>query len=94
LGPNAAYRDGGEGGTGDGRPERVVYGRFLDPEARKAFRGLQGNRGFVGAPVPFSRIAGSRLAQLYASVLNAYADKVGFLSDLAADQVGRAQGSV
>jgi hypothetical protein len=29
--------DAGEGGGADERLERVVYGRFLDPEARKAF---------------------------------------------------------
>ena len=32
-----AYLDAGEGGGGDERLERVIYGRFLDPEARKSF---------------------------------------------------------
>ena len=31
------YLDAGEGGDADERLERVVYGRFLDPEPRKAF---------------------------------------------------------
>jgi hypothetical protein len=31
------YLDAGEGGGADERLERVVYGRFLDPEPRKAF---------------------------------------------------------
>jgi type I restriction enzyme R subunit len=32
-----AYLDVGEGGGADERLERAVYGRFLDPDARKAF---------------------------------------------------------
>lgn len=31
------YLDAGEGGDADERLERLVYGRFLDPEPRKAF---------------------------------------------------------
>src|SRR2546427_4956229 len=31
------YLDAGEGGDADERLERIVYGRFLDPEPRKAF---------------------------------------------------------
>jgi hypothetical protein len=31
------YLDVGEGGDADERLERVIYGRFLEPEARKAF---------------------------------------------------------
>jgi type I restriction enzyme R subunit len=31
------YLDAGEGGDADERLERLVYGRFLEPEPRKAF---------------------------------------------------------
>jgi type I restriction enzyme R subunit len=85
----AAYLDAGEGGSADERLERVVYGRFLDPEARKAF--FEAYKEIedlweILSPSPELRDhiqTYKRLAQLYASVRNAYADKVTFLSDLA-----------
>jgi type I restriction enzyme R subunit len=83
------YLDAGEGGSADERLERIVYGRFLDPEPRKAFfeayKEIE-NLWEILSPSPELRdhIASfKRLAQLYAAVRNAYADKVGFVADLA-----------
>lgn len=84
-----AYLDAGEGGSPDERLERLVYGRFLDPEARKAFF-----EAFKEIEVLWEILSPSpelrdhidnykRLSQLYAAVRNAYADKVGFAADLA-----------
>lgn len=83
------YLDAGEDGSADERLERVVYGRFLEPQARKAFfeayKDIE-NLWEILSPSPELRdyIASyKRLAQLYAAVRNAYAEKVGFLADLA-----------
>jgi type I restriction enzyme R subunit len=83
------YLDAGEGGDADERLERVVYGRFLDPEPRKAFfeayKDIE-NLWEILSPSPELRdhiVTFNRLAQLYAAVRNAYADKVGFIADLA-----------
>jgi type I restriction enzyme R subunit len=83
------YLDAGEGGDADERLERVVYGRFLDPEPRKAFfeayKEIE-NLWEILSPSPELRdhiATFKRLAQLYAAVRNAYADKVGFVADLA-----------
>jgi type I restriction enzyme R subunit len=83
------YLDAGEGGDADERLERVVYGRFLDPEPRKAFfeayKEIE-NLWEILSPSPELRdhiATFKRLAQLYAAVRNAYADKVGFIADLA-----------
>ncbi len=83
------YLDAGEGGDADERLERVVYGRFLEPEARKAF--FEAYKDIeslweILSPSPELRDhidSYKRLAQLYAAVRNAYADKVGFVADLA-----------
>jgi type I restriction enzyme R subunit len=83
------YLDAGEGGNADERLERVVYGRFLDREPRKAFfeayKDIE-NLWEILSPSPELRdhiVTFRRLAQLYAAVRNAYADKVGFVADLA-----------
>jgi type I restriction enzyme R subunit len=83
------YLDAGEGGDADERLERVVYGRFLDLEPRKAFfeayKDIE-NLWEILSPSPELRdhIATFKgLAHLYAAVRNAYADKVGFVADLA-----------
>ena len=83
------YLDAGEGGDADERLERVVYGRFLEPEARKAF--FEAYKDIeslweILSPSPELRdhiTTFKRLAQLYAAVRNAYAEKVGFIADLA-----------
>lgn len=83
------YLDAGEGGDADERLERVVYGRFLEPEPRKAF--FEAYKDIeslweILSPSPELRdhiATFKRLAQLYAAVRNAYADKVGFVADLA-----------
>jgi len=85
----ADYLDAGDGGDADERLERLVYGRFLDPEPRKAFfeaykdienlwEILSPAKELVDHIVTFKR-----LAQLYATVRNAYAEKIGFVADLA-----------
>lgn len=83
------YLAGNADGDADERLERMVYGRFLDPEPRKAFfecykdienlwEILSPSRELVDHIPNFKR-----LSQLYATVRNAYADKVGFVADLA-----------
>ena len=79
----------GEGGDADERLERIVYGRFLEPEPRKAFfetyKDIE-SLWEILSPSPELRdhiLTFKRLAQLYAAVRNAYADKVGFVADLA-----------
>jgi len=83
------YLDAGEGGGADERLERVVYGRFLDPEPRKAFfeayKEIE-NLWEILSPSAELRdhiIAYRLLAELYAAVRNAYAEKPGFIADLA-----------
>lgn len=83
------YLDAGESGGADERLERLVYGRFLAPEARKAF--FEAYKEIetlweILSPSPELRdhIASyKQLSQLYAAVRNAYAEKVGFVADLA-----------
>ncbi|VBT21494.1 type I restriction endonuclease subunit R [Burkholderia pseudomallei] len=83
------YLDAGEGGGADERLERLVYGRFLAPEARKVF--FEAYKEIetlweILSPSPELRdhIASyKQLSQLYAAVRNAYAEKVGFVADLA-----------
>ena len=78
-----------EGGSADERLERLVYGRFLAPEARKAF--FEAYKEIealweILSPSPELRDhidTYKRLSQLYAAVRNAYAEKVGFVGDLA-----------
>lgn len=78
-----------EGGGPDEKLERLVFGRFLVPEARKAF--FEAYKQVealweILSPSPELRDHIStykQLTQLYAAVRNAYADKVGFVADLA-----------
>ena len=78
-----------DGGDADERLERVVYGQFLELAARKAFyeeyKHLE-SLWEILSPSPELReyiVTFKRLAQLYAAVRNAYAEKVGFIADLA-----------
>jgi type I restriction enzyme R subunit len=83
------YLDAGEGGDADERLERLVYGRFLDPEPRKAFfeayKDIENLWEILSPAKELVDHIGTfkRLAQLYATVRNAYADKIGFVADLA-----------
>jgi type I restriction enzyme R subunit len=77
-----------EGGA-DEKLEQLVYGRFLDPEPRKAF--FEAYKEIealweILSPSPELRdyiSTFNQLAQLYAAVRNAYADNVGYVADLA-----------
>ncbi|MEA3246939.1 MAG: HsdR family type I site-specific deoxyribonuclease [Gemmatimonadota bacterium] len=82
------YLDAGDG-SADERLERAVYGRFLEPEARKAFfdwfRELE-SLWEILSPSPELRDhveSFNRLAALYAAVRNAYKEPGDFLADLA-----------
>lgn len=83
------YLDAGEGGDTDERLERIVYGRFLNPEIRKTFFEIYKDIESLWeilSPAPELRdhiTTFKRLAQLYATVRNAYAEKIGFIADLA-----------
>jgi type I restriction enzyme R subunit len=83
------YLDASEGGDADERLERVIYGRFLEPDARKAFfdcyKDIEALWEIL-SPSPELRdhiATFKRLAQLYAAVRNAYANKLGYEADLA-----------
>lgn len=89
AGAKAEYLQVDLGDGADERLERVVYGRFLDPEARKAFyeayKDIE-NLWEILSPSPELRDdieSYKQLAKLYAAVRNAYADKVGWVADLA-----------
>jgi type I restriction enzyme R subunit len=82
------YLEAGGGGA-DEKLERLVYGRFLAPEARKqffeAYKEIEALWEIL-SPSPELRDdidAYKHLTQLYAAVRNAYAEKVGFIADLA-----------
>lgn len=83
------YLEADAGGTPDERLERVVFGRFLTPEARKTF--FESYKEIealweILSPDPALRdhiATYKQLSQLYAAVRNAYAEKVGFVADLA-----------
>ncbi|PLT16313.1 type I restriction endonuclease subunit R [Ralstonia mannitolilytica] len=83
------YLESDAGGTPDERLERLVFGRFLTPEARKAFfehyKEIEALWEIL-SPDPALRdhiATYKQLSQLYAAVRNAYAEKVGFVADLA-----------
>jgi len=83
------YLEADGGGTPDERLERLVFGRFLAPEARKAFfetyKEVEALWEIL-SPDPALRdhiAAYKQLTQLYAAVRNAYAEKIGFVADLA-----------
>lgn len=73
----------------DERLEKIVYGRFLDPQPRKAFFDIYKEIEALWeilSPSPELRdhiATFKRLAQLYAAVRNAYANRVGYVADLA-----------
>jgi len=76
-------------GSADERLERVVYGRFFDPEPRKAF--FEAYKEIealweILSPAPELRdhiATYRRLAHLYSAVRNAYANRVDYVVDLA-----------
>ena len=81
------YPDAGE--MDDAALEEVVYGRFLDPQARttflEEFKELEALWEIV-SPDPALRDHVAtfwRLAQWYAAVRNEYAERIGFVADLA-----------
>jgi type I restriction enzyme, R subunit len=78
-----------DGGSADERLEQLVYGRLLDPEPRKAFyetyKDIEALWEIL-SPAPELRDhiqTYKRLAQLYATVRNAYEDRIGYVADLA-----------
>ncbi|MEI7038229.1 HsdR family type I site-specific deoxyribonuclease [Fulvimonas yonginensis] len=83
------YLESEAGGSPDERLERLVFGRFLTPEARKTF--FESYKEIealweILSPDPALRdhiATYKQLSQLYAAVRNAYAEKVGFVADLA-----------
>lgn len=83
------YLEADAGGTPDERLERLVFSRFLTPEARKTF--FESYKEIealweILSPDPALRdhiATYKQLSQLYAAVRNAYAEKVGFVADLA-----------
>lgn len=83
------YLDTDEGGSADERLERLIFGRFLTPEVRKtffeAYKEIEALWEIL-SPSPDLRdhIENYKhLSQLYSAVRNAYAEKVGFVADLA-----------
>lgn len=83
------FLDAGEEGSPDERLERIVYQRFLEPEARKTFFEVYKE---IEALWEILSPSGElrdhiqtfkRLAQLYATVRNAYATQMGYNTDLA-----------
>ncbi|WP_439492026.1 type I restriction endonuclease subunit R [Bosea sp. (in: a-proteobacteria)] len=85
----AEYLDVPGEGSPDERLEQVIYGRFLDPERRKtffeAYKELEGLWEILSPSPELRDHIGTfkRLAHLYAAVRNAYADRVGYVADLA-----------
>lgn len=82
------YLDADEDGDDDEKLERII-GRFLEPESRKAFfEAYKDIEALWEILSPSAELRDhietfKRLAQLYATVREAYADKVGFVADLA-----------
>ncbi len=73
----------------DARLEQLVYGQFLDPEARKlffaAYKDIENLWEILSPSKELVDFIGAfkQLAQLYAAVRNAYADTTGYVVDLA-----------
>ena len=86
---NADYLGAAGSGSADERLEETVYGRFLDPEPRKAF--FEAYKEIealweILSPSPELRDhveTFKRLTGLYAAVRNAYANRVDYAVDLA-----------
>ena len=85
----AAYLEELGAGAGDERLEQVVYGRFLDPEARKVFfDAYKEIEALWEILSPSAELRDNidtfkQLAQLYATVRNAYATSGMYVADLA-----------
>ena len=85
----AEYLESGDKGGADERLEKIVYGRFLDPESRQAFfeayKEIEALWEILSpSPELCDHIAAFRgLARLYAAVRNAYASRVNYATDLA-----------
>ena len=85
----AAYLEADDASSADERLEKMVYGRFLDPDQRKAFfeqyKEIEALWEIL-SPSPELRDhiePYKRLTKLYATVRNAYASRVGYTADLA-----------
>ncbi len=83
------YLNANVDGAPDERLEKLVFGRFLEPQARTTFfeqyKEIEALWEIL-SPSPELRdhIASyKQLSQLYAAVRNAYAEKIGFVADLA-----------
>jgi len=83
------YLDADTEAAPDERLERMVFGSFLSPEVRKTFfdsyKEIEALWEIL-SPSPELRdhiAAYKQLSQLYATVRNAYAEKIGFVADLA-----------
>ena len=89
TGAETDYLQDTDGGSADERLERIIYGRFLEPEARQAFfeayKEIEALWEILSpAPELRGRIETfKRLAQLYDAVRNAYAEDVSYAADLA-----------
>jgi type I restriction enzyme R subunit len=83
----AAYA--ADGGSADERLEHIVYTRFLDPEARKgffsAYKEIEALWEILSPSAELRDHIDTfrRFAHLYAVVVNAYADRPDFVTDLA-----------
>ncbi|MDX9974503.1 MAG: deoxyribonuclease HsdR, partial [FCB group bacterium] len=83
------YLQVSSGDTPDERLEKLVFGCFLAPEARKAFfesyKEIEALWEILSPSPELRDHIGTykQLSQLYAAVRNAYAEKVGFVADLA-----------
>jgi type I restriction enzyme R subunit len=75
--------------SADAQLERLVYGRFLDPDNRKtffdAYKDIESLWEILSpsAELRDHIVTYKRLSQLYAAVRNAYAETSGFIADLA-----------
>lgn len=73
----------------DARLEQLIYGRFLDPVTRKAFfeayKDIENLWEILSPAKALVDFIGTykQLAQLYATVRNAYAERIGYVADLA-----------
>ncbi len=96
----AAYLDDGSEGGPDERLEKVIYGRFLEQDTRRAFfESYKEIEALWEILSPSSDLRDhidtyKRLALLYAAVRNAYATHVGFAADFTYKTSRLVQGSV
>ncbi len=79
----------GDSVDADARLEQLVYGRFLDPVTRKlfydAYKDIENLWEILSPAKELVDFLGTykQLAQLYATVRNAYAETIGYVADLA-----------